>query len=351
MDFDIAFLLTQDGIASGAIYAMMALGIVLVFNATRVIFVPFGDLVAFAALTLANIQTQRQPGTIILVILLAVIAFVFELATIARVREWHLIPKAAIMWLILPALPVVAAMLLHGVDLPLAAQIALAIALVLPLGPILYRIVYQPVANAPVLILLMMSVALHFAISGLALLAFGPEGLRTTPLVRGDLVIGSLAFSKHMLLMIGSAAAMSLALYLFFGRSIVGKALRATAMNREGARLVGIPTTRAGSYAFLLATIIAAIAGVLISPTTTIYYDTGFMVGLKGFVGATVGGFISYPAAVVGAVIVGLIESVSSFYASALKEIIVFSSIIPIVLWRWLAVGAGEIDDEVEDDE
>ncbi|MCX8114979.1 MAG: SulP family inorganic anion transporter, partial [Burkholderiaceae bacterium] len=77
-------------------------------------------------------------------------------------------------------------------------------------------------------------------------------------------------------------------------------------------------------------------SGVLIAPITTIYYDTGFLIGLKGFVGAIIGGLVSYPVAAVGAVLVGLLESYSSFWASAYKEVIVFTLIIPVLLWRSL---------------
>lgn len=119
--------------------------------------------------------------------------------------------------------------------------------------------------------------------------------------------------------------------------------------NRDGAKLVGIRTATMGSAAFILAGVIATVAGILISPTTTIYYDTGLIVGLKGFVGSVVGGFVSYPLSVMGSVIVGLIESISSFYASALKEAIVFAAIIPIVLWRWLLTA--QIGDDEHEDE
>jgi branched-chain amino acid transport system permease protein len=74
----------------------------------------------------------------------------------------------------------------------------------------------------------------------------------------------------------------------------------------------------------------------LIAPITTIYYDTGFLIGLKGFVGAIIGGLASYPIAAAGALIVGLLESYSSFWASAYKEVIVFTLIIPVLLWRSL---------------
>ena len=128
--------------------------------------------------------------------------------------------------------------------------------------------------------------------------------------------------------------ALVLALFAFFGRSMVGKALRATAINRVGARLMGIPTGLAGDVSFALAALIGAISGLLIAPLTTVYYDTGFLIGLKGFVAAIVGGLASYPLALAGAVLVGLLEAFSSFWASAYKEVLVFTLIIPVLWWR-----------------
>jgi branched-subunit amino acid ABC-type transport system permease component len=87
---------------------------------------------------------------------------------------------------------------------------------------------------------------------------------------------------------------------------------------------------------FTLAASIGAFSGILISPITTIYYDSGFLIGLKGFVGAIIGGLASYPVAAAGAILVGLLESYSSFWASAFKEVIVFTLIIPVLLWRSL---------------
>ena len=125
-------------------------------------------------------------------------------------------------------------------------------------------------------------------------------------------------------------------LYLFFGRTLYGKALHATAVNRVGARLVGISPNFAGTLTFGVAALMCAFCGVLIGPITTIYYDSGFLVSLKGFVGAIIGGLISYPLAAAGALLVGLLESFSSFWASAFKEVIVFTLIIPVLLWRSL---------------
>ena len=135
---------------------------------------------------------------------------------------------------------------------------------------------------------------------------------------------------------IGASIALIAVLYVFFERTLYGKALRATAINRAGARLMGISTVLAGKLSFALAALIGGLSGVLVAPITTIYYDTGFLFGLKGFVAAIVGGLASFPLAAAGALLVGLLESFSSFWASAYKEVIVFTVIIPVLLWRSL---------------
>jgi branched-chain amino acid transport system permease protein len=94
-----------------------------------------------------------------------------------------------------------------------------------------------------------------------------------------------------------------------------------------------------------LAAMIGAVSGILIGPLTTISYDTGFLIGLKGFVAAIIAGLSSYPLTALAALLVGLLESYSAFFASAFKEVIVFSIIIPVLLWRSLA-GRHHHDDE-----
>ena len=119
----------------------------------------------------------------------------------------------------------------------------------------------------------------------------------------------------------------------------MGKALRATAINRLGARLVGVSPVTAGMLSFTLAALIGALSGVLVGPNVAMTYDSGFLIGLKGFVGAIIGGLVSYPLAALGAVLVGLLESFASFQYSAWKEVIVFTLIIPVLLWRSLRSG------------
>src|SRR6185295_982717 len=145
-----------------------------------------------------------------------------------------------------------------------------------------------------------------------------------------------LALSGQVVIIFVLSIALIVALWLFFEKSLYGKALRATAVNRLGARLVGISSTSAGELSFLLAAFIGALSGLLIGPTTTVFYDSGFLIGLKGFVAAVFAGLASYPQALLGALLVGLVESFGSFWASAFKEVIVFGSILPVLLWRSL---------------
>jgi len=335
MDLQIALLLGQDGIVNGAIYALLALALVLVFAVTRVIFIPQGEFVAYGALTLASLQAGGTPGTLWLLLALGVAVTAIDAPAawrqggrrLVELVGWQLIYPSVIIALVLGVPPQ---------TWPLGLQALLALAVVVPLGPQLYRLAYQPIAEAPVLILLIVSVALHLALVGLGLLFFGAEGSRTPAFSELSLDIGGLTITGQSLWVVGASAVLIVALYIFFERSLYGKALRATAINRAGARLMGISTTLAGKLSFLLAAAIGALSGILIAPITTVYYDTGFLVGLKGFVGAIVGGLASYPVAAAGALLVGLLESFSSFWASAFKEVIVFTLIIPVLVWRSL---------------
>lgn len=347
MSFDIASILTQDGLVNGAIYGLVALALVLVYAVTRAIFIPQGELVAFGALSLASLQLGQVPGTVWLLLLLSVLVLVAECVCAWRDRAPRRALRAALWNLIVPGVIASGVILLASTKPPYVVQALLTVALVAPLGPMIYRLAYQPVANASVLVLLIVSVAVHFVLLGLGLVFFGPEGSRTEAPLDYRFTLGGMDISAQSLLVLGASALIIGALYLFFDRTIHGKALRATAISRRGARVVGIRATQAGSTAFLLAAVLAVVSGILISPITTIYYDTGFLVGLKAFVGAILGGLTSYPIAAAGALLVGVLESFSSFWASAFKEVIVFTLIIPVLLWRSLTSTA--IEEEEED--
>src|SRR4029077_11267918 len=133
MNGEIAAILAMDGIASGAIYVLIGLGFVLIFAVTRVIFVPFGDIAAFTALSLASLETGTRPGTVGLVAVLAVLATAVETTALVRVRAFDRLPRAVLFYLVLPLLPAAAVWLLAGGVLSMPIRIGLSIALVLPL--------------------------------------------------------------------------------------------------------------------------------------------------------------------------------------------------------------------------
>lgn len=345
MDLSIAALLAQDGITNGAIYALLALAIVLVFAVTRVIWIPAGEFLSYGTLTLAGLQLGKAPGTVGLLVSLAIVTGLVEVGSSWRRGEMARLPLRLLLWV---GIPVVIALLLAWAaprNLALPVQVLLTLAAVTAMGPLQYRIVFQPLADASVLVLLIVAVAVHFVLTGLGLWFFGAEGSRTPAFSDAFLQLGGIVFSAQSLFVVIASLVLIGVLYLFFGSTLYGKALRATAVNRIGARLVGISPSFAGTLTFALAALLCAFSGVLIGPITTVYYDSGFLVSLKGFVGAIIGGLVSYPLAAAGALLVGLIESFSSFWASAFKEVIVFTLIIPVLLWRSLATHHREEDE------
>ena len=345
MDLSIAAFLTQDGVTNGAIYALLALALVLVFTVTRIIWIPSGEYVTYGTLTLAGLQLGKPPGTVGLLIGVAIVAAVVETIATLRRGEARKLPRRLALWLGVPLAIAWAVWWAAPRGLPLAVQIVLTLAAVTALGPLVYRIVYQPIADASVLVLLIVSVAVHFALVGLGLWFFGAEGSRTPAFTGASFAAGGLTFSAQSVLVVVTSVVLIGALYVLFGRTLYGKALHATAVNRIGARLVGISPSFAGSLTFVLAALLCAFCGVLIGPITTVYYDSGFLVSLKGFVGAIIGGLVSYPLAAAGALLVGLLEAFSSFWASAFKEVIVFTLIIPVLLWRSLTTRHREEDE------
>ena len=346
MDFSIAVLLAQDGVTNGAIYALLALALVLVFAVTRVIFVPAGEFVAYGTLTLAALQLGRPPGTIGLLVGVAFLAAAMETWSAWRDNSWPGLPRRLLLYLAAPLAVAALVYFTAPLQLALPLQILLTVVIVTALGPLLYRVAYQPLAEASVLVLLIVSVAVHFVMLGLGLWFFGAEGSRTPAFTDVSFRWGDAVVSGQSLLVLLTALLLIGALYLFFDRTLYGKALRATALNRVGARLVGVSPSLAGSITFTLAALLGAFSGVLIGPITTVYYDSGFLVSLKGFVGAIIGGLASYPLAAAGSLLVGLLESFSSFWASAFKEVIVFTLIIPVLLWRSLTTHHHEDSDE-----
>ena len=344
MNTTILLFLLQDGITNGAIYALLGLALVLVFAVTRIILIPQGEFITFGALTYASLSAGQMPGTIKLAVAMGVVAFAFDLFTFRKALHAKSVLRSIAVNIVFPLAIWGVMWALGGRPGNIALNIALSLLIVAAIGLYLYRIAFQPIAHTSVLVLLIASVGCHLALQGFGLVFFGAEGQRGPAISSDAITIGALRFTGQSIAVYGITIALIVGLWLFFGYTLYGKALRATAVNRLGARLAGIRTSLSGQIAFLLASVIGAISGILIVPITTLYYDTGFLIGLKGFIAAIIGGLVSYPLTAAAAILVGCVEAFSSFYASNYKEVIVFTLILPVLVLRSLA--APEVEEE-----
>lgn len=206
MSLDIMLILLVDGLSTGAIYLLAGLGFVLIFSVTRVIFIPFGDIAAFAALTLAAFQSRTVPGLIWLVAAMAVLACLAECVSLLRNGAARQVPKAILFYAILPLVPCTVAFSIATHDVPEVLRIATTVGLILPMGVLIDRLTLRPLADASTLTLFIVAIAVHFLIAGIGLIAFGPEGVRTTPILDGIVSLpGGVAVPAQQVLMMVSA--------------------------------------------------------------------------------------------------------------------------------------------------
>ncbi|HWV55491.1 branched-chain amino acid ABC transporter permease [Pseudorhodoplanes sp.] len=346
MDSTTLLYIVQDGLVNGSVYALLGIALVLVFTVTRIIWIPQGDLVAFTVLTLTALQQGDFPAIVWLLVGLSVTAGLFDLIRARRKLTARLFGRVAIVDVVLPLALVLVVQVLAPLKLGLFVEVVLTAAILIPLSLVIYRLVFAPLAEASVLVLLIAAFGVHLALIGFGLLFFGPEGVRTESLLDFAVSFGRLLITGQNIAMVITTLLLLVALWLIFDRTLTGKALRASAINRTGARLVGIPMALSGMFAIGIAALIGVVSGVLIGPVTTVYFDTGLMIGLKGFIASIVGAMISYPVTVGAALVVGLTEAFASFGLSAYKEAIVFSLLIPVLLWRSLSSVTVEEDEE-----
>ncbi|MBR1125158.1 branched-chain amino acid ABC transporter permease [Bradyrhizobium lablabi] len=329
---DTALFLLVDGLTNGLIYALLALSLVLVFTVTRVVNIAQGEYVMLGALTLADLLQGRMPGTLYL--LIGGLALCILLDAGRWRRDWRgalLFATGLIAVAIAAALITRMALSLH---FPVIAMMAVALLLVAPLGVLIYRFTVHPIPDASTIVFVIISVGVSMAVQGLGLLIWGASPYPVEPIAAGGLMAGPV-FIPYQAIAIMVVALLSMGgLYLFSEHTLIGKALQASAMNRLGAQFCGIPVNLAGGLAFLLAAAFSALSGMLLAPLITANYEMGFMVGLKGFVGAAMGGLADYPLSLAGVMIVGGLESTSAYLASAYRDVLVFSLLIPILLWR-----------------
>lgn len=265
------------GLTVGGVYALIGLGFVMVYGATRVINFAQGEFVMLGALGMATLS-GRGVGV--------VPAFLLSVAGVA----------------------------------------ALAV--------LLERVAIHPLRGAPPLAILIVTIGASIALRGGALVVWGTDPLGLPPFSAGPPVtlLGAVIV-RQALWVLAIAALVFVGLWVFFTRTYAGTALRACALNPRGARLMGIRVERAHRFAWALSGALGATAGAVIGPITYATYDMGLMLGLKGFVAAVLGGLVSPPAAIAGGFLLGVLESLSAgFLSSGYKDAVAFLILILICL-------------------
>lgn len=225
--------------------------------------------------------------------------------------------------------------LIHdGLPLPVAAVLAVVGAALV--GALVHELGLRPAwRRVSALGMIMITIGAATAIRGVALLVWGTDPRPMDPFTAGPaLQIAGAAVARQTIWVIATTAVALAALYLIFQTTALGRALRACAVNPLAARLVGISPRRMALAAFMLSGAVGAIGGVVLAPITFATYDMGLMVGLKGFVGAVLGGLANPLGAVAGGLILGLLEAAATPISSGYKDAAAFVVLIVVMLAR-----------------
>lgn len=250
-----------SGLTVGAVYALVALGFTLIYNASDVINFAQGEFVMLGGMTTVFLAQA-------------------------------------------------------GLPLPVAAFAALIITVAV--GLVLYRGAIETAGGASAVTLIMITIGASIFLRGIAQTVFDKR-FHSMPHLFGDapLRIGGAAILPQSLVVLGGAAAIVAALWWFIDRTLLGKAVIATASNRLASQLVGINARRIVGLSFAISAALGAVAGILITPITLTSYDVGTLLALKGFAAAMLGGIGSALGAVVGGLLLGMIEAFSAGYISS----------------------------------
>lgn len=277
--------LLASGVMVGMIYALLGLGLVVTYTTTRIVNVAIGEFAMIGTLTAASLAGSAIP------LPLAVVAGVM----VGGLVGWGVYEAA--------------------------------------MRPLLAR-------QAPVLSLLILSIAAHLTLKGLGLIVWGTEAYKLPAFSQGPpVVLGTAVLPRQGIWIIAAGIVLMVGLWLGFTRTLWGKALVASAVNPVGARLMGIRVLAAGRQAFVLSALLASAAGILIAPQTLADYDMGLMLGLKGFVGAVLGGFRHYPQVVAGCLALGIAESlIAGLLPSGYRDAVAFLLLIAVLVARAIPV-------------
>ncbi len=265
------------GLTSGSIYALIALGFCIIHNATGIVNFTQVDFVSLGGLVLYT--------------------------------------------------------LLLGMGLPLPLAFVGAVAAVTCVGALVERLAIRPARSRSVVVLIFITIGLSILMRGTFKILWGKNQM-AVPSFSGDtpLVFWNAAILPQALWVLAITMAVVILLHLFFNRTRMGKAMRATACNPRAAALMGVHVNRMIMCAFGLSGALGAIAGIIIVPITTLSYDIGVMLGLKGFAAAILGGYGNSFGAIVGGLLLGVLESLGAgIISSTYKDVIAFAILLLVL--------------------
>lgn len=277
---DIYLQFALSGLANGSIYALVALGFVTIFNVTGIINFAQGDFVMLGGMFAVTFSDKA--------------------------------------------------------DLPLPVACILAVVVVTFIGGLMERLTIYPARHAPIITLIIITIGVSLTFTGIALLVWGTDPYRLPVFTAGaPIKIGEAVISRQRLWIMGTTAVVLIGLYFLFEHTLLGKALRACAVNRQAARLMGISPSRMSLFSFAFSAALGAIGGVVFAPVTLVNWEIGLGMGLKGFVAAIMGGLTNSLAAVIGGLLIGVLESLGvGFLTAGFKEAIAYFVLFLILFYR-----------------
>jgi branched-chain amino acid transport system permease protein len=269
------------GVAQGCVYALVALGFVLIYKATETVNFAQGDLMMLGG---------------------------FFALTASVIMGW-----------------------------PYWATIVFAVVIMAVVGMLAERLVLRPVLGQPAFTVVMITIGLGYMLRGLVTMVpgWGTDTYQiATPFADEVWNLGGVLVPAQQLGVIGMTAALCAALYLFFRFSRLGVAMQATSQNQLAAYYMGIPVRRVNMMIWGLSAGVAAFAGILLAPVTFIHSNMGF-IGLKAFPAAVVGGFGSVPGAIVGGLIIGVVEAAAGYYLpEGFKDVAAYVVVLAVLMVR-----------------
>ena len=272
------FQLVVAGLSQGAIYALIAMGFAAIFSVSEIINLAQGEFAAMAGLI---------------------------------------------------------ALSATGAGLPLPVAMLIALLSVGLVAVVMQRVTIAPVKRMTTLTSIILTLGVSTALKALMLLIYGPDARGLPALPGSNFVVAGVSIRAQDLWILGITLVVAGAVTFFYDRTVLGKALRACAEQPVAARLVGISPRRATTIAFLIAGLLGAIGGLLASPISLTQWDSGLTLGLKGFVAATLGGLVSIRAAVLGGLVLGVLEAlVAGYIDSGYRDAVAFVVLIVVLVAR-----------------